>query len=134
VEDVAQETYLRYYLAYRNREALDGDSIHRWLYVAAKNESLRAARKHRRAGFSLLRFLQTARPEAESPPPENVPSAQQLAAELPPKYKEATMLRLAGLNVADIARRLRIAPGTVKSRLSRGRQLMQRMAANERRS
>lgn len=131
VEDVAQETYLRYFLAYRGKPALDGDSIHKWLYVAAKNEALRAARKHRRAGFSLLRFLQGFRAE-QTEPSEETPSAEKLASGLPLKYREAAMLRLAGLDVAAIAKRLRIAPGTVKSRLSRGRELMQRMAANER--
>lgn len=131
VEDVAQETYLRYYLAYRWKEPLDGDSLHKWLYTAARNEARKAARTQRRAGFSLLRFWQTKTAEAE-PEEETETQTDRLVAGLPEKYREPTVLRLSGLDQAQIARRLRIAPGTVKSRLSRARELMRRMAANER--
>lgn len=132
VEDVAQETYLRYFLAFRSKPPLAGDDLHRWLYTAARNEASRAGRKQRRAGFSLLRFWQAGSREVfAQEDPEETADPQKLAQELPDKYRVPTLLRLSGLSLAEIAKRLNVAQGTVKSRLSRGRDLMRRMAANE---
>ena len=43
LDDIVQETYLRYYMTFRDSRPLSDDYLHRWIYVAARNESLQAA-------------------------------------------------------------------------------------------
>ncbi|MCE9599597.1 MAG: RNA polymerase sigma factor [Spirochaetia bacterium] len=138
VEDVAQETYLRYFLAFRNKQALQGDDLQRWLYVAARNECRRAARKNRREGFALFRFDWTFRksslaiPDSAAIESESGEFAESKARvrlhvdRMPEPFREATLLRLKGMKMAEIARSLGISAGTVKSRLARGREWLAR--------
>jgi RNA polymerase sigma-70 factor (ECF subfamily) len=127
VEDVAQETFLRYYLAFQNKAALSGDDLHRWLYVAARNECLRFARSKRREGFAILRLFYSFN--------ESVEDCYQLEDEIPLKkhiekmpepYRTVTSMRAAGSSVREISSQLGISSGTVKSRLSRGREFLAR--------
>lgn len=132
-EDVAQETYLRYYLAFKTKQPPRGEELHRWLYTAAKNEALRAGRTGRRITMKLMRwFNNQPRESVEEPAPAISPEI--LVRGLPPEYREPALLRLQGMSLKEIGRTLKLAPGTVKSRLSRGRNLLQRMAANAERN
>lgn len=140
VEDVAQETYLRYFLAFKQTPGLSGDDLQRWLYVAARNECRRAARKGRREGFALFRFdwlfrSQDAGVEEDFKTESRAIESEQKNArirshilEMPEPFREATQLRLNGMKMADIARSLGVSAGTVKSRLARGREWLARYA------
>ncbi|MBL8021737.1 MAG: RNA polymerase sigma factor [Leptospirales bacterium] len=138
VEDVAQETYLRYFLAFKHKPGLTGDGLQRWLYVAARNECRRAARKGRREGFALFRFDWMFRGrhavvEEDFVAESHVKESEQGEArvrlhvlEMPEPFREATQLRLNGMKMAEIARSLGVSAGTVKSRLARGREWLAR--------
>lgn len=144
VEDVAQETYLRYYLAFRGKQGLRGDDLQRWLYVAARNECRRAARKGRREGFALFRFdWLTRTSEVPDIDPASIAVANGVNAlsseskadrirsdveQMPEPFRAATKLRLTGMKMADIARALGVSGGTVKSRLARGREWLARFS------
>ncbi len=138
-EDVVQETFLRFFLAFRGKPALVGDDLNRWLYVAAKNESLRAARKIRRGGFALIRWIQSAT-TVETAANADLPSDERTHAlagnieKMPTRYREVTRMRLSGKPVAQIARELKMPAGTVKSKLARGREWLARFAGAERSS
>ncbi|MBX7058301.1 MAG: RNA polymerase sigma factor [Leptospirales bacterium] len=141
VEDVVQETYLRFYLHFQHRSLPEGDGRQRWLYVAARNESRKAARSARRRTRLILAAAQTAQSELSSElerrddpldgNAENLRSRLEVqTAVLPPHFRQPMQLRLQGLSLKDIARRLSLAAGTVKSRLARGRELLAREQAN----
>lgn len=126
-EDVVQETFLRFFLTFRGKSPLVGDDLNRWLYVAARNESLRAARKYRRGGFALLRWIQSAPSDVSDAGEENAPPSLQGPIEkMPKKFREVTEMRMQGKAVAEIARELKIPQGTVKSKLARGRDWLAR--------
>lgn len=139
VEDVAQETYLRYFLAFKGKSSLKGDDLHRWLYVAARNECRRAARKGRREGFALFRFdwLTRRKDSAEdasvtmsrmSDSEEKETRMRSQIQKMPEPFREAMNLRLKGMKMVDIARSLDVSAGTVKSRLARGREWLARFS------
>lgn len=135
VEDVFQETYLRFYLAFRDRALPQGDGIERWLYVAARNESRKAARAGRRRGrlFQLLRGGYS--PASESKDPESKPAAGVVLSPLdlsglPEAFRETMQLRKEGFSLNEIAARTGAALGTVKSRLARAREWLAREGHN----
>lgn len=128
IEDIAQETYLRYFLAFQAKPALTGDDLQRWLYVAARNEALKAARKVRRESLALWRRNESPGPEADKDVDEsgNREVLSLHIAGMPEPFREATRLRVTGLKIAEIAARLGVSSGTVKSRLSRGKEWLVR--------
>ncbi|TAL33454.1 MAG: sigma-70 family RNA polymerase sigma factor [Spirochaetes bacterium] len=131
IDDVVQETYLRAYTRLV-RGAFRGDAqIGTWLYEIAKNESLRMGgrlareeEKSRRAGIALAgRVTEMERAEEKIALEE---FAAQIRA-LPEKYRTVMELAAAGCGEREISERLGIRAGTVKSRMSRGRELLARM-------
>ncbi|MBI3396605.1 MAG: sigma-70 family RNA polymerase sigma factor [Spirochaetia bacterium] len=136
VEDIAQETYLRYYLKFQKGAQLPQEEQERWLYVVARNQCRNAARKARRESHAHLRLVQEQERDMDpgfdlEPTPQTVTwdigQARLHAAELPEPYREVTLLRLSGLNMKAIALQLGLRSGTVKSRLYRGREMLSRV-------
>jgi RNA polymerase sigma factor (sigma-70 family) len=127
VEDVAQETYLRYFLAFRNKQPLTGDDLQKWLFVAARNESYKTGRKTRREWFALFRRGEIFSAETAELPEEGVEDLRLQIAGIPEPFREAVQLRSNGLKISEIAARLGVSPGTVKSRLSRGKEWLARV-------
>lgn len=143
-EDVFQEVYLRYYLAFQNRAELDEAARKSWLYTTARNESRRAARKQRRETFKLRSWFNSSAAPAQRTggvpdpienrgPPTNLPETPAAAAaeigRLPEPYRETTRLRFEGRQLKEIAVALGVSVGTVKSRLARGREFLARLKA-----
>jgi RNA polymerase sigma-70 factor, ECF subfamily len=136
IDDVVQETYLRAYTRLARGDYRGDAQISTWLYVIARNESRRMAgrlaredEKSRRAGLML-----TLRPPAPDPA-DMVTEAEGLAAmlkALPEKYRAVMELAAAGLMEREIGERLGIKTGTVKSRMSRGRELLARARGGRR--
>ncbi len=129
-EDVTQETFLS---AYRSIERCRGDIFRAWLLRIAVNactDELR--RRHRRPQVSLDDPSTGASP-LDLPDPSESPEETAVRSELrrhiqsglvalPPDQRAAVVLRdVQGLSYEEIAQVLRLSPGTVKSRLSRGR-------------
>jgi RNA polymerase sigma-70 factor (ECF subfamily) len=130
IDDVVQETYLR---AFRSLEknGFKGQSlVSTWLYTIAKRESLRMnskllreREKEKRAGFQRHETVDSAEEKFFS----NLAEVKSLIEGLPVKYREIFNLMVKGFSENEIAQRLSISKGTVKSRKSRGREILLKM-------
>ena len=119
-ENVLQEAYARAFA--RWSQVGDYDLPEAWVRRVAINLAAMAERSLRRRARALLRL---------GPPPlvpELSPDLLDLRdalAALPLGQRQVIVLHhLVGLPVEEVARELRLAPGTVKSRLARGRAAM----------
>lgn len=125
-EDLAAETFLSAFRSVARMHAL-GVAPRLWLLKIATHSVSRWSRTHarRRRRESL-----GARPEGATPPPGW--SDAQLAlhaalARLPDRFASVLSLHhMGGLSVEEVATALGSREGTVKSRLSRGRELLRR--------
>jgi RNA polymerase sigma-70 factor, ECF subfamily len=116
-EDLVQEAFVRAAAAGRRFTKLDNHEA--WLRTVAIN--LQRSRWRKQRNFSRIR-------DRLSEPPTDLPALEdrldviEALRGLPAGQREVVALHyLADLEVAEVARTLRIAEGTVKSRLSRGR-------------
>jgi RNA polymerase sigma-70 factor, ECF subfamily len=140
-DDVTQETFLR---AYRHWDTYRrGTSVRSWLFTICRNAFLRSRERQARrsesletdldwsidalAAADLYREIEQADPERrffDSFLDEEIGRA--LGA-LPADFREVVVLSdVEGLSYGEIAEVLRLPLGTVKSRLYRGRRLLQR--------
>jgi RNA polymerase sigma-70 factor, ECF subfamily len=132
-EEIAQEAFVRLYrnaAQYRAQERLGP-----YLFRIATNLVVTEARRAKRWTLLLPRLHASARREGASPD-ENLYATEiqrHVAAaleQLPLKYRvPLVMFELEEWSYDDIARALEIAPGTVKSRISRARELLRRHLA-----
>ncbi len=136
VDDVAQETYIRAYKGLIKDKFSGKSSINTWLYTIAKNESLRMNEKLKKEE---AKFQKAADKMNENFAIESTMNSKdmgiiekidlkRLMTELPEKYRSVLELSALGYTERQIAEQLEIKRGTVKSRTSRGRELMQRIA------
>lgn len=125
-EDVTQEAFVK---AHRALDGFrDGAPFRPWLLRIVRNEALNRRRSTGRRELLALRVATDPVSGGAAPSPETeVMSSEErrrvLAAvdALPERYRSVISARfLAGLNEAETAGVLGIAPGTVKSRTSRG--------------
>lgn len=133
-EDIAQETYLRYFRRYEFLPPLAEEDLRRWLYVTARNECRRATLKANRDYLALIKHDWNFRTDPFSA--EDKQDTQDLDAtrermgeyleQLPANFKQVAILRLNGMKLNEIAKRLKISTGTVKSRLSRAKESLAR--------
>ncbi len=135
--DACQEIFLR---VYRSLSGFRGDSaLSTWVYAIAVNHCRNAIRS--RKNREKVQVLETVNKNVEglslfdrAVDPRDVNAAQAIERGnlnktiqeamhmLPPDFREAVILRdLEGLNYGDIAKELKVSPGTVKSRIARGR-------------
>jgi RNA polymerase sigma-70 factor (ECF subfamily) len=129
IDDVAQETYLRGYRHLAGGRFRNESSIESWLYAIARNESLRMNKK-------LAREEEKAEKAAErlnEHPHEwfsrdDTEYLGRLIDRLPEKYREVMVLKGQGMTEHEIAGRLGINTGTVKSRFSRGKEMLQKIS------
>ena len=140
-EDIVQETFLR---AYRHWDSYQpGTSARSWLFTIARNVFLRTRERQARrpesnasdidfnaealAAVSVFEDAKSADPERRFF--DSFIDAEVTAAieRLPEEFRSAVVLSdVEGLNYAEIAAVLGIPIGTVKSRLYRGRRLLER--------
>jgi RNA polymerase sigma-70 factor (ECF subfamily) len=134
VDDVVQETYFRAYRSIGKSRFENESALRGWLYKIAKNESLRMVLKLKR-DMSIVDKVKSAHGYSENTPVNNHgefdESLIELIHELPEKYRAVLELKILGFSEKDISRNLLINKGTVKSRHSKGRELLSRLA-NER--
>jgi RNA polymerase sigma-70 factor, ECF subfamily len=119
-ENLLQEAYARAFVRWSRVGAYDRPEA--WVRRVAINLAAMADRSLRRRARALLRLGPP--PLVPELSPELLDLRDALAA-LPLGQRQVIVLHhLVGLPVEEIARELRLAPGTVKSRLARGRAAM----------
>lgn len=136
-DDLVQETFLR---AFRARRTFQhGTDARRWLFAICRHEYLRARRRERRmVGFGdepELEALAAARlhvaamrdgydsPFAE---PDIGPAIAKAMSELPEIHRTVVaMIDIEGLSYSEAAEVLHVPVGTIRSRLFRGRRVLQ---------
>ncbi|MGH7459942.1 MAG: RNA polymerase sigma factor [Longimicrobiales bacterium] len=141
-EDLVQETFLRAYRSWHRYEP--GTRAKSWLFTICRNAFLRQ-RQHdsRRAEVMLKAVQRNGNPETGAETVLFMPAYQQdpegtfffsvidrtileMLDRIPAEFREVVLLSdLEGLSYADIAEVLVVPIGTVKSRLFRGRRLLQ---------
>jgi RNA polymerase sigma-70 factor (ECF subfamily) len=131
-EDVVQQAYLN---AYRHLDQFEGRArFSTWLTRIAVYEALSRRRRARDKPLGSGDDEQIGRAVSTAPDPERQTYAGELSAilesaldALPHGYRSVFTLReIDGLNTAETARQLRVSEGTVKTRLHRARDLLQR--------
>jgi RNA polymerase sigma-70 factor (ECF subfamily) len=130
IDDVVQETYLRGYRHLASGKFREESSLGSWLYTIARNESLRMNGKLSREEEKAEK---AARQQLDCIPgtrcrEDEFPDLGLLMEKLPLKYRGVMELKASGTPEKEIARRLGIGTGTVKSRFSRGKELLQKLS------
>lgn len=125
-DDVVQDTFLKYYL--QNRDYIDDTHLKAWLLRVAVNRAKDISRtfwrKNRVSWEGYMDELEFAQPEDRS--------LFQAVMRLPERYR--TVIHLfyyEEYSVQEIASILGRSQGTVKSQLSRGRQLLKTMLTED---
>lgn len=121
--DIAQDAFLR---AYRRLPEFRPDRpFSRWLFVIARNASLDAIRRRRRAAVyveSEERQPAAAGPEELALQSDEASRVHAALGSLPPKYRDVLELYyISGLRYREIALALGIPIGTVKTYISRAK-------------
>jgi RNA polymerase sigma-70 factor (ECF subfamily) len=123
VEDLAQETFLRAYLAFP-RFDLDRDTKpSRWVLTIATRLALNEARRRPRPSDAAAEPTTAGNPETETLRAEVGRAIEHAIAQLPDEQRAVFVLaELHDLSLAEIAAALGVPVGTVKSRLLRARE------------
>jgi len=127
--DVLQDTFLK---AFAGVASFRGESqFSTWLHRLAVNEALQYLRRRKRMPVSLPDGVDATAPLVQDTFDE-VESVQAALAQLSPEHRLILLLKYRdGLDYAQIAEQVDIAPGTVASRLNRARaelkEIMQRV-------
>ena len=127
-EDMAQEAFLR---AYRALGRWRGDAaFSTWLFALAGNLYRSELRRIPPRAIALDDLPEPTEPRSADPPLERDDrdrAVRRSVQALPAKYREAMILfYFHGMDVAAAARSLEVPEGTVKARLSRGRDILRR--------
>jgi RNA polymerase sigma-70 factor (ECF subfamily) len=123
--DAAQEALLA---IARGLPAFDGRArFTTWMYRVATNAALDELRRRRRRPEPSEAVVDRADPGDGYGAVDARLSVDAALAQLPEEFRVAVVLRdLADLDYAEISEVLEIPPGTVRSRISRGRELLRR--------
>lgn len=128
IDDVVQETYLRAFKKIGTFE--ERARLTTWLYTIARNESFRMnqrlARREDRERSDVLGLLEVAGPT----PANDTEVGNEIRAQLhhlPEKIRQVMEKTVDGYSERETAESLRIPVGTVKSRASKGRELLSRL-------
>ncbi len=131
IDDVVQETYMRAFRHLSSGKFRNEAAVSSWLYTIARNESLRMARKLGREEEKMVRLKEEAMVKEVTDVPEHLHDMtmlENMLEHIPLKYREVMLLRSRGVSEEEVAQQLGIRKGTVKSRFSRGREMLQRVA------
>ncbi|MDR1997777.1 MAG: RNA polymerase sigma factor [Candidatus Margulisbacteria bacterium] len=133
-EDILHDVYVR---AYEKRKSYRPElsSLRTWLYRIAVNQTLNQLKRRRWLDGNLGRlFGRPAEPDVLDAylETEEGQSVQRLLRRLPENFRICLVLRdIEEKSYAEIAAVLNIEPGTVKSRIARGRKLLKTMYDRE---
>jgi RNA polymerase sigma-70 factor, ECF subfamily len=136
IDDVVQETYLRAYRSLIKNSFRGESSIETWLYAIARNESLRMMKKINREEIKLkkkARKMDELALDKTSKEQDDINDKRidlkRTISNLPEKYRRVMEMVSLGFSENQIADELSLKKGTVKSRVFRGKFLLQRIIA-----
>lgn len=130
IDDVVQETYLRAYKALVSGKFREESKLSTWLYAIARNESLRMNEKLMREERKIERVTEKIRDIKSLPEitKEETGLLYRYLKLIPDKYKTILLHYLQGLSEKEIAEKLSLKAGTVKSRAFRGKEILRKIA------
>ncbi len=132
IDDVVQEAYLRGYRHLAGGLFRNESSVESWLYAIARNESFRMNKKLEREEVKAEKAAERQREYDPGPfSPDDAARLEGLIGRLPDKYREVMALKARGMHEDEIAGALGITRGTVKSRFSRGKEMLQKLSGEE---
>lgn len=124
-DDASDVTQNAFFLAYRAFPKFRGDAeVYTWLYSIAKNECRKYFNKKKLRSIISLGF------EPENSEPESDADTKLMihktVAKLPLEYREPIVLKYFNdMSYEEIAKTLKVPIGTVRSRLARGRTILE---------
>jgi len=130
IDDVVQETYLRAFRSLSSGLFRGDSSTSTWLYVIARNESLRMNKKLRREEEKFERSVDAWDNTAgknEDDSPYSAEEIQRAINLLPAKYRVVMESVYNGSSLREIAESQDLRHGTVKSRAARGREMLYKL-------
>lgn len=131
IDDIAQETYIRAFRNLQKNARGEPASYEAWLYVIARNETHRAVKRLQR-DERIMEMMRRFAPVSGHDDRKEFEwfdgMIESMIEKLPATYREVMALVASGHSEMEISKRLSISRGTVKSRTSRGKELLQRMA------
>ncbi len=130
IDDVVQETYLRAYKSLVSGKFKEESSLATWLYRIAANEAKRMNEKLSRDEKKALKLADFSVIKSSVIESDEL-SLIECIDKLPVKYRDVVKLKALGNDENDIAGKLNIPKGTVKSRLSRGKQMLYKLLQEE---
>jgi RNA polymerase sigma-70 factor, ECF subfamily len=129
IDDIAQESYLRAYTSIIKNKFRGDSKIETWLYSIARNEALRMndrlAREEEKFKKSVLYSEGLSRTDDREP--EDAEYLYCAIDKLPDTYRSVMELVAKGFTMKQIAAKLDLEVGTVKSRTSRGKEALQKL-------
>ena len=133
--DLCQETFFRAWKGMKTFKP--GEELLPWLYAIARNVQIEKHRRKQHPQFSLDEALEdhgyepAIAPESPQRSAESAESAERVREallELPEEYRSAVVLRfMDDLSYEEIASVQRVAVGTAKSRVFRGKELLEKV-------
>lgn len=130
IDDVVQETYLRAYKALVSGKFREESKLSTWLYAIARNESFRMneklTREERKIERATLKIKEENHSDDNTRDQPNV--LIKYLKQIPEKYKTILLHYSEGFSEKEIAEKLSIKQGTVKSRAFRGKEILRKIA------
>jgi RNA polymerase sigma-70 factor (ECF subfamily) len=134
VEDIGQDVFVSVYKSLETYDERRGVPFSAWLFISARNRNISWIRKSREtADIESVADLRDPRKSAEealiqSERENMIASSLEL---LPEPYRSSILKSLRGDSLRKIAAEDGVSVGTVKSRLSRGREKIKRFLAEQ---
>ncbi|MBP9021858.1 MAG: RNA polymerase sigma factor [Spirochaetes bacterium] len=130
IDDVVQETYIRFVRNADKKVFPDVRSRNNYLYTIAKNESLRASERLRREELKAHKAIKAdlvKESREEISYGEDFECLRDYISKLPSKYRDVLSLMADGRSEKEISVKLDIKCGTVKSRSHRARAMLKEL-------
>ena len=127
IDDIVQETYIRAYRSLSRNKFRGDSSVNSWLYAIARNESLRMSKRLAREEQKFQNSVERMKITKFQNAGTNDYAIQELSeaiSNLPDKYRPVLEMISQGFSEKRISDKLKIKKGTVKSRASRGREML----------
>ena len=130
IDDVVQETYIRAYKALKKGGFEERSKLSTWLYTIARNESRRMNERLQREEQKFKKAIVDGGETVHYDDllgEEMVDELYSSIDMLPEKFSQVMKLVAQGDNQREISQKLNIRLGTVKSRISRGREKLEQI-------